>query len=386
MTAEPRAFCYRCVKPASVCICASLPQVDNRTQVHILQHPREQHRPIGTVRFAHLGLTNCAVEVNHPASGEPSRLAAQHHENTALLFPSEHARAIESLPAAERPSTLVVLDGTWHQVTALMRNNAWLQGLPHLYLAEPAPSRYRIRREPQVHYLSTLEAIVATLARLEPETAGFPQLLQAFDAMIDTQIDKSAVRRVRRWAPKAALPKRLPPLLTQATEHHVLLRVETVGPGRAARPIQVCALRPATGERFECLIAHDPVTDQRKRARLGLPDTAPALDESAFLQQWQGFARPDDVLLAWNQRSLDLLAQPERAVLLKAVWCNLRKSQAGHLADVLQREGLTAEPADFLGTAAQHMGGLAALLDYLLTDPATLEPRAGTSHSCTRAG
>jgi len=353
------------MKPASVCICALLPRVKNRTHIHILQHPREQHRPIGTVRFAQLGLANCAVEVNHPAQGIPSRLAQLSRSDMALLFPSPHARPIEALPLHDRPQTLVVLDGTWHQVKALVKNNPWLHELPHLMLATPEPSRYRIRREPQVHYLSTLEAIVATLAALEPETQGFSELLQAFDAMIDTQIERSAVRRVRHWAPKPPKQKALPLLLTQKLENHVLLRVETIGPGRAARPIQVCAWRLATNERFECVIAHDPETDRRKRHKLQLPDALPGVNEAAFFQQWSAFVRTDDVLLAWNQRSLDLLGTPECSVLVKAVWCNLRRSQAGHLTDVLAREGLVAEKTDFAGVAAQHMGALKALTERL---------------------
>lgn len=195
---QPRDFCYRCFKPSSVCICALVPLVANRTRVHILQHPRERNRPIGTVRFARLGLARCTVEINAPGSGEPSVLASKPPAGAALLFPSPHARAVESLPAAERPTTLIVLDGTWHHVRKLVLNNPWLDTLPHLYLESPEPSRYRIRREPKVHYLSTLEAILATLAYLEPETVGFDGLLRAFDAMIDAQVEHSHEGSYRR--------------------------------------------------------------------------------------------------------------------------------------------------------------------------------------------
>ncbi len=192
-----RAYCYRCFKPASVCICALLPLVANQTHVHILQHPRERHRPIGTVRFAQLGLQRCQVEVNAPWTCVPSVLASAPPSGTALLFPSGHAQALERLPPDQLPTTLVVLDGTWNHVKGLLWNNPWLHALPHVCLAMPTPSRYRIRAEPKVHYLSTLEAIVAALQVLEPETVGLAQLLLAFDAMIDKQIACAATSPTR---------------------------------------------------------------------------------------------------------------------------------------------------------------------------------------------
>ena len=369
---EPRDFCYRCFKPTSVCVCATVAEVANRTHVHILQQPREQHRAIGTVRFASLGLLRCTVEVNAPATGEPSVLAAAPPANAALLFPSPHARAVETLPAADRPTTLIVLDGTWHQVKALVRNNPWLQALPHVCLNGSGPSRYRIRREPQVNYLSTVEAILTTLGHLEPETEGFAELLQAFDSMIDTQVVHSQVGALRLRPPKTEHGSpRLPELLAQSPNRHVLLLVETVGAGPAARPIQVCAWRLATGERFECLIRHEPESDARKCARLALStaDFAAAVDEAEFARRWAAFCRDDDVLLSWNQRSLRFVGQPERAVLVKAAWCNFVHHGAGHLSDVVAKLELPLVPAYFRGAAAVQMAELQAVVGWLLDQP-----------------
>jgi hypothetical protein len=275
---------------------------------------------------------------------------------------------VDTLPEAERPTTLVVLDGTWHQVKALVRNNPWLDALPHVMLATPEPSRYRIRAEPQVHYLSTLEAILATLTVLEPQTQGFPALLQAFETMIDVQIERSAVRNTRR--PRKRLPRApvVPASLTAQAQHHVLLHVETVGALRTARPLHVCALRVATGERFECLIAHDPETDTRKCAKVGLTAEmfAHAGTEAQFHERWAQFLRPADVLLAWHQRALDVLGQPEGARLLKADWCNQDHRRAGHLTELLTELGVVAQPAQFLGRAAMHVGELAAIRGVLL--------------------
>ena len=63
-----RAQCYRCMKAQSMCICASVDVVDNRTPVVIVQHTRERAHAIGTVRIAKRGLRNIKVVVGGPDS------------------------------------------------------------------------------------------------------------------------------------------------------------------------------------------------------------------------------------------------------------------------------------------------------------------------------
>jgi DTW domain-containing protein YfiP len=108
--------------------------------------------------------------------------------DTALLFPSAGAGDLRALPPEEHPRGLVVLDGTWSQARALYRENPWLHALPHLALSPDAPSRYRIRRAPRRDYVSTIEATVAALRILEPDTPGLDGLLEVFDSMIEAQI------------------------------------------------------------------------------------------------------------------------------------------------------------------------------------------------------
>ncbi len=363
-----RAFCYRCHKPERVCICALLPQVANRTRVHILQHPREKNRPIGTVRFAKLGLQCCEVEVHAPWAGQPSTLPARLSPGAAVLFPSPKARAVEAMAPEDRPTELLVLDGTWNQVKALVRANPWLDALPHVFLATPEPSRYRIRAEPQIHYVSTLEAIVATLQALEPDTPGFEPLLRAFDAMIDTQISYEGTGERRFLAPKAKRPPHLPVELTQNPNRHMLVHLDTVGPRDSPRPIHVCAWRLQSGERFECLISSDPPSERHKLAYLDLPAGIwqTAVPPGEFLRRWQEFLRQTDVAVVWSQRALKLLQMPPKTLQLKAAWCNFDHRRAGHLAHALVERGIVRDDAPFFGEVGRQMGELAALRRWLL--------------------
>jgi DTW domain-containing protein YfiP len=181
-----RPTCYRCWRPTIACICADVVGVGNRTPVVIVQHPRERRHPFGTVRILRLGLRRVDVHVASSLFSERAECPPCAPPGAALLFPGP-----ESMPLHEcaPPTALVVVDGTWPTARKLVRDNAWLQELPRVRLCPTAPGRYRIRRAPRPAFqLSTVEAVVAALRILEPDTHGFDDLLAAFDRMIERQI------------------------------------------------------------------------------------------------------------------------------------------------------------------------------------------------------
>jgi len=169
--------------------------------VWLVQHPRERFHPIGTARIARLGLNNFAQTITHTATDDaPEHLPA----DAVLLFPGEGVPTLAELAPAERPSTLVAIDGTWHHARTVFRDNKWLHKLPRYGLVPTTPSRYRLRAEPAVHCLSTIEAIVQALSALEPDTANLDGLLRSFETMIDEQlaiIQKRSAGHRRRKSP-----------------------------------------------------------------------------------------------------------------------------------------------------------------------------------------
>ena len=185
----PRATCYACFKPCSECICETVPRVRSRTGIHVLQHPRERRHPLGTARIVGLGVVGATVDIcDHQLTAQYGFFSQGVPPRTGLLYPHPRARPLEDLPSAERPEHLIVLDGTWPHAKSLYKANPWLATLPHYGLTPTEPSRYRIRRQPAPHCISTLEAVVCALAVLEPELEGLESLLSTFDAMIDRQL------------------------------------------------------------------------------------------------------------------------------------------------------------------------------------------------------
>lgn len=207
--APGRETCYGCFKPAALCLCGRIPEVANRTRITIFQHPRERFHAIGTARIARLGLANAQLLLPRAVEPRSLRISASLASGSALLFPAEDARDLGELPAEAMPSGLVILDGTWSQARALLRENPALQALPKVRLSPTAPSRYRIRKEPRRHYVSTIEAIVHALGVIEPDTLGLEGLLEAFDKMIDEQIvfrHRNPRRPLRKMARRAEAP------------------------------------------------------------------------------------------------------------------------------------------------------------------------------------
>lgn len=366
-----RATCYRCHKPALTCICGSLERVANRTAIWLLQHKRERHHPIGTARLAELGLANCRLDVSYDVRAEPP---VEVPAGTGLLYPGRGARLLDDLPETERPSTLIILDGTWHHAHVMYRDAQWLHRLPRYALAPARASRYRIRKEPSLDCISTIEAVVEALRILEPDTEGLDTLIDAFDRMIDAQVRLSAAgggeaRRHERGRRHGRVPR----ALAGPLERLVVIYAESAAPAlrRSRKLVQWTALRPATGEHFDELVRSPGVVPTaRHLAHMGLePDELGAgLTPAALTAAFAAFSRPDDIVVAWNKSMLDLLplVAPERQALpLKAAYGTLRAGRCGTLDEVLTRESLCAAPARVRGRAGQRLGNAAAILDWL---------------------
>src|SRR5438105_15428887 len=110
----PRAVCWRCHRPQSVCYCRHVTRLETATRVLLLQHPRERDMPIGTARMASLCLANAELHVgmNWRASPAVARALADRERPAALLSPGAGAIDVMNSPP-EAPLTLLVVDGTW---------------------------------------------------------------------------------------------------------------------------------------------------------------------------------------------------------------------------------------------------------------------------------
>jgi DTW domain-containing protein len=344
-----RTECLTCRRPEPRCVCALRVRVDNRTAVTILQHPRERRHPFNTGRLARESLRNAELHVLQPDERGRLRHRGPLPAGAALLYPHPDAVELASVPLAQRPRHLIVLDGTWAQARVVYRDDPRLAALPHVALTPAAPSRYRIRREPAPHCLSTIESVAAALAVLEPEAPGLSGLLDAFVAMVDTQADEvgGGARRRRRSRPRRG------PIARLATEWDrvVVGYAEARRGERGALPslVRWAAVRPATGQVFDASVT--PATVQ------------------AFVAGWAAFAGPDAAVACWSHRAAPLLAQvlraPVDAISLRSAYGNVRAGAMGYLDDLTAREGCVVVPQPVAGRAGERLGHALALATFL---------------------
>jgi DTW domain-containing protein YfiP len=307
--AEPRAMCSACARPLRVCLCSELVRVPTRTRVVILQHPRESCVPINTARLAELALPNSERHVG-VEFGDSPRLRELLDDAAAppiLLFPGPTAQDL-ALEPPRGPVTLVVIDGTWWQAQKLLKRNPALARLPRYSLAPATPSRYRIRREPAEHCVSTVEAIVHALGALESDT-DVSALLRPFDAMVEHQLrfaaERGAARHVKNARPRA---RRWPDALTTRGEDLVVGYGETnawprgTPLGNEAEIVHLVLERVLGGERFEAFVApRRPLSPSfSHHTGLAAERVLGAEPFERFLERLSAFLRPTDVVAGWG--------------------------------------------------------------------------------------
>jgi DTW domain-containing protein len=376
--AQPRAVCYRCRRPASVCYCSHIRPVDTTTRVVVLQHPRERDMPVGTAHMASLCLPNAEVHVGVHWSGSKAlaRALSDPARPAALLYPGKEAIDVVRTPPAS-PVTLIVVDGTWSQTRKVVRENPELAALPRYAFTPPTPSEYRIRKEPHETCVSTIEALVHVLGALEGDPARCQALMLPFRAMVEAQLayvrDPSSGRRRLARAPRQPRP-RVPALLGERAADLVCVVGEANAwpynsRERDANPpdelVHWVAHRITTGETFECVIAPRNSLSSRTPVLLDLsPDLMLSGDTVAtFLAKWRAFLRDTDVVCAWSPYASTLLqgvggSLPPTQIDMRQVARDESRGNAGTVEEYAARLGTSPPPRIGRGRAGARLARL----------------------------
>jgi DTW domain-containing protein YfiP len=185
-----RAACLRCLRPQATCLCALARPTAHRTEVLVLQHPQEQRQAKNSVALLRLSLAQCEVCAGERFAPDALQALLQRPgRHTRLLYPNVPAApappAPTTGPAAGTALRLVVIDATWRKSLRMLLEHPALAALPRLSLDAPAPTRYRaIRAARRADQVSTLEATVQALARLEGPSFDAAPLLDAFGRFV----------------------------------------------------------------------------------------------------------------------------------------------------------------------------------------------------------
>lgn len=375
---NPRPTCLRCRRPTAFCWCRLIEPVDTRTRLVFLQHQRESRVRIGTARIAHLALPNSEFHVGTTFSLEPG-------PRTAVLFPGDDALPPDILREGD-PWTLVVVDGTWPQARKIVQRDPVLGALPRIGFRPERPGNYRIRREPSAECLATVEAVAQVLAQVEGSPERFGSMIDAFTHMVDLQIsaanDDRAVRRRGRTGPKPV--DRELARLRDAGARLVLLHAEANSHPRSAgvpgspELVHLMALRPATGEAFESVVApRRPLArDVPRHIEVEASSLLGGEGIDRALAGLRGFLRSGDVVGTWGRYPLQLLEAEGETFIdpldLRVILSKRLGRKPGALEDHIGAARLAVPPGR--GRAGKVVRSLAALVSVLRSDEP--EPRS----------
>ncbi len=388
--AVARATCDRCGRPAAACYCAHLAKIETATKVVLLQHPREEDVAIGTARMASLCLAQSELHVLTEID-PASKLAASLNDPerpAILLYPGPDAIDIREHPPAG-PVTLVVVDGTWSLTKKLVRLNPLLQKLPRYAFAPPRPSEYRIRREPAVDCVATIEALVHVLTALEGDSARFDQLLHPFRAMIDFQIAcekrQNGARLRKPKDPKPRIAPGVPTVLRDHLEKIVCVVAEANSwayadrardPAYADELVQWVAHRPFTGETFAMLAA--PKRGLSPNTLRHTEIDADALARAGTLHDlhaaWRAWVRDDDLVCSWGRFETSLFAEtggylPMARVDLRQVARAVERGKVGTLEEYLGKVTRGGGPPVTEGRAGRKLRAVVDVTRHFAPKP-----------------
>ena len=205
MTIEnPRAECYRCMRPEVTCLCPFVTARDTRTRFVLLTHPMEfKKEKNGTGRATHLSLSNSEIVVGVDFSRDPrvNALIDDPRHDCRLIYPGRSALNLsrqDYRPAPGRNPLLFLIDATWPCAKKMMRLSDNLQGLPRISFDSDRPSEFFIKQQPDTMCLSTVETVHRVLESFgasgleEFDDKNGRQLLHPFRRMIETQIRYAA--------------------------------------------------------------------------------------------------------------------------------------------------------------------------------------------------
>lgn len=184
-------YCRQCSKALKACICQWVTPLESNVELIILQHPSEEHRPMGTARILSLSLQNSMTLVGEDFSDNKklNALLADDDYQHLILYPSENSVSVESATRPSKKMRVILLDGTWKKAFKMWQVSSNLHALQTVHLPKDLKGNYRIRKAPSENSLSTVEAGYHLLNLLEGDR-DFSPLLTAFDQMIQFQINQ----------------------------------------------------------------------------------------------------------------------------------------------------------------------------------------------------
>ncbi len=199
-----RTLCSICIQPNFSCYCKHIKPIDCSINFVILIHPIEAKRRIATGRMSHLCLQGSHLIKGQNFTDHPkiNELIAEPGYRSVILYPGIQSVNVSQISENERKDLVFsdkklrvfVIDGTWATARRMVRQSENINKLPRICFTPVKPSNFRVRKQPESHCYSTIEAIHHTidlLGNYQSSDIGprpHDHLLEIFDGMVERQL------------------------------------------------------------------------------------------------------------------------------------------------------------------------------------------------------
>jgi DTW domain-containing protein YfiP len=175
--------CPRCRMHQSLCLCASMPDLELSTELIVVMHRAEVVKTTNTGVLATRCLTRSQVHIH----GDPGVHVEEPDfagRRAFVLFPADDAVPLSADLARGDPISLIVPDGNWRQADKMTTRIPWMRALPRVTLPAGTKTIYRLRSEPKAGGLATMEAIARAFGILEGAAVELA-LMHVFRLMVE---------------------------------------------------------------------------------------------------------------------------------------------------------------------------------------------------------
>ncbi|WP_460803599.1 tRNA-uridine aminocarboxypropyltransferase [Microbulbifer agarilyticus] len=162
--------CPECQMGDFACMCAWRPQAQSDLDFVLLMHRKELFKPTNTGRLIVdvFPDTPAFLWNRLEAPAELKQLLQDPERNCFVVFPADGTencsrKVVHSVPASDKKTTLIILDGTWKQCSRMIGLSRWLDDVPCLSLPETLVRSYSVRDSGRSHRFSTAEAAISCL-------------------------------------------------------------------------------------------------------------------------------------------------------------------------------------------------------------------------------
>lgn len=164
-------------------MCHALKYFETSLQTYIYQHPSETKQRFKTAHLACAQLSNCEII----SDSKEIDILLESAPPTALFYPLAEAK-VWDYESAKAYKNVIILDGTWSKARRLIHENPKLRELScfQLPLTGSGTKLRPLRKAPEEHHLSTLEAI-AHIHQIAENQIEYQKITEVLDEWVRLQ-------------------------------------------------------------------------------------------------------------------------------------------------------------------------------------------------------